>query len=179
MRNSLIVLSLIVLLAACGANDKPAAESNQPKTEQIASAVDTGLNSILTAYFALKDDLVESNSANAQNAAKTLTAKIDAMSDKAAGMVESMATAKELAGKIAAESDLAKQREMFLPLSETMINVAKTAGSSGNALYVQHCPMAFNNTGGDWLSNSKEIMNPYFGDRMLHCGAVTETLAGN
>lgn len=179
MRNSLIVLSLIVLLTACGANDKPAAESNQSKTEQIASAVDTGLNSILTAYFALKDDLVESNSANVQNAAKTLTAKIESMADETAGIAESMATAKELAGKIATESDLAKQREMFLPLSEAMISVAKTAGSPGNALYVQHCPMAFNNTGGDWLSNSKEIMNPYFGDRMLHCGAVTETLAGN
>jgi hypothetical protein len=36
--------------------------------------------------------------------------------------------------------------------------------------------MAFNNTGGFWLSDSKTIRNPYFGDKMLTCGQVRETL---
>ena len=35
--------------------------------------------------------------------------------------------------------------------------------------------MAFNNTGAYWLSNSKEIYNPYFGDMMLNCGRVADT----
>ncbi|MFT4674108.1 MAG: hypothetical protein ACI9R6_001009, partial [Saprospiraceae bacterium] len=30
----------------------------------------------------------------------------------------------------------------------------------------------FNNTGGYWLSNSKEIRNPYFGSKMLKCGRI-------
>jgi len=36
--------------------------------------------------------------------------------------------------------------------------------------------MAFDGKGGYWLSNSKEIRNPYFGDIMLACGEVTEVL---
>jgi hypothetical protein len=32
--------------------------------------------------------------------------------------------------------------------------------------------MAFGNTGAHWLSNTKEIQNPYFGDKMLKCGRV-------
>jgi Cu(I)/Ag(I) efflux system membrane fusion protein len=36
--------------------------------------------------------------------------------------------------------------------------------------------MADNDTGGYWLSTEEQIMNPYFGDMMLHCGEVSETL---
>ena len=47
----------------------------------------------------------------------------------------------------------------------------KDALQSGT-IYKQYCPMAFNNEGAYWLSESKDIMNPYFGDRMLKCGRV-------
>jgi hypothetical protein len=36
--------------------------------------------------------------------------------------------------------------------------------------------MAFNNTGGYWLSNSKEIRNPFFGDKMLKCGRIEKEI---
>ena len=39
-----------------------------------------------------------------------------------------------------------------------------------------HCPMAFNNTGGTWLQQDAELVNPYFGDAMLYCGDVLEKL---
>jgi Cu(I)/Ag(I) efflux system membrane fusion protein len=54
---------------------------------------------------------------------------------------------------------MVKMSESFKPFSET--------------LYVQHCPMADNNKGADWLSTEKEIRNPYFGESMLTCGEVT------
>jgi len=44
----------------------------------------------------------------------------------------------------------------------------------GVKLYRQYCPMAFQNKGAYWLSSEKKIMNPYFGDKMLHCGVVKE-----
>ncbi|MBA4058359.1 MAG: hypothetical protein C0490_26815, partial [Marivirga sp.] len=43
-------------------------------------------------------------------------------------------------------------------------------------LYLEYCPMANNNEGAYWLSNEKEIKNPYFGDKMLKCGSVKETI---
>jgi hypothetical protein len=44
------------------------------------------------------------------------------------------------------------------------------------SVYVAYCPMANNNEGANWLSNDKEIKNPYFGDKMLRCGSVKETI---
>ena len=45
-----------------------------------------------------------------------------------------------------------------------------------DTFYVQHCPMANDNNGADWLSKEKEIKNPYYGDKMLKCGMVSETI---
>jgi hypothetical protein len=39
-------------------------------------------------------------------------------------------------------------------------------------IYVQHCPMANNGDGGDWLSAENKIQNPYYGSEMMECGAV-------
>jgi Cu(I)/Ag(I) efflux system membrane fusion protein len=36
--------------------------------------------------------------------------------------------------------------------------------------------MAFNDKGAYWLSDKEAIRNPYFGDKMLTCGSVEETL---
>ena len=38
--------------------------------------------------------------------------------------------------------------------------------------YRQFCPMAFDFKGAFWLSDSEEILNPYFGEEMLTCGNV-------
>ena len=43
-------------------------------------------------------------------------------------------------------------------------------------LFIQYCPMAFGNQGATWLSAEGSVMNPYFGDEMLTCGVVRETL---
>ena len=64
-------------------------------------------------------------------------------------------------------------RNAFQPLSNAMITLSKTFKPFDIILYVQHCPMADNNKGADWLSLSKEIINPYFGNAMISCGEVT------
>ena len=71
--------------------------------------------------------------------------------------------------------DIETQRKAFSEMTAQIEPMLKTALSSGK-VYKQFCPMAFNNTGGYWLSNNKEIRNPYFGDKMLKFGKVTETI---
>ena len=39
-------------------------------------------------------------------------------------------------------------------------------------IYLEFCPMAFDDKGAFWISKDKEIKNPYFGDKMLKCGEV-------
>jgi membrane fusion protein, copper/silver efflux system len=78
--------------------------------------------------------------------------------------------------KITAAKDVETARKHFKPLSAQMVALAKAFGPFEETVYVQHCPMADGNTGADWLSLDKQILNPYFGDKMLKCGKVTETI---
>ena len=74
------------------------------------------------------------------------------------------------------EDDLEKQREHFSKLSYSLYKAIKAFGLGGEEVYYDFCPMAFNDKGACWLSDKEAIRNPYFGDKMLTCGSVEETL---
>lgn len=116
------------------------------------------------AYLLLKDALVATDAGAASTAAKTLSEKV--------ANNEALANA---AGTIAASTDVEAQRKAFETVTGAMGEMLEGAFESGE-IYKQFCPMAFNNTGAAWFSAEKEIMNPYFGDKMLHCGTVKETI---
>ena len=69
------------------------------------------------------------------------------------------------------------QRDHFNSLSDNVYTLIKSTQGNKDEIYRQYCPMAFDNKGAFWLSAEKEVNNPYFGDMMLHCGSVKETLA--
>jgi len=48
-----------------------------------------------------------------------------------------------------------------------------------DSLYLQFCPMAFDYEGATWISREREVMNPYFGDEMLHCGVVRRSIGSS
>ncbi|MDF1573345.1 MAG: efflux RND transporter periplasmic adaptor subunit [Bacteroidales bacterium] len=73
-------------------------------------------------------------------------------------------------------SDIEQLREAFQTVSATMIEMTNTFAPLVETIYVQHCPMADDNKGADWLSREKEIRNPYFGSSMLTCGEVTKEI---
>lgn len=71
--------------------------------------------------------------------------------------------------------DIEVQRKNFVQVTESMETMLEGALKSGT-IYKQYCPMAFNDTGAYWLSTNREILNPYFGDKMLKCGRVDSEL---
>lgn len=73
--------------------------------------------------------------------------------------------------------ELENQRKLFEEISQRMIHLVRSFPPKKENLFVQHCPMAFNNEGADWLSFDSQIMNPYFGDKMLKCGIISETIS--
>ena len=74
--------------------------------------------------------------------------------------------------------DIAALRVAFDVVSGSLIDqVANGAMDRVGSAYVNHCPMAFKNRGADWLSPSPEILNPYFGSKMLTCGTVRRNLS--
>lgn len=72
-------------------------------------------------------------------------------------------------------NNIAHQREHLEMLSRDVYDIAKTFGA-GKTYYKTFCPMYNNNQGAFWLSDSKEIRNPYFGSEMLTCGEIQEEI---
>ena len=79
------------------------------------------------------------------------------------------------AGKISQADNIGEQRKQFDFLSGLLIETIRAFGMEGAQLYVQHCPMAFDDRGADWISDERQILNPYFGDKMLKCGVVKDS----
>lgn len=114
-------------------------------------------------YVEIKDALVNTD-------AETTKTKAEELSE--AGATEEVT---EAAKKIASSDDVNKQREAFSDLTVAMEKQLEGALASGE-IYKQYCPMAFEGKGDYWLSNSKDIFNPYYGDKMLKCGRVDATI---
>ncbi|HEY0108796.1 MAG TPA: DUF3347 domain-containing protein [Fibrella sp.] len=145
----------------------------------------------LTAYYGLKDALVASDAGKAKTQATTLSsalAKLEATKLSTADQ-RALTTAKTKAAAISKTTEVDEQREAFELLSTSMIALTKAtksakhearSGRSAGAVpaptYVQFCPMAAGGKGASWLSDKREIRNPYYGDKMLKCGSVKEEL---
>ncbi|WP_100627289.1 efflux RND transporter periplasmic adaptor subunit [Algoriphagus formosus] len=66
-------------------------------------------------------------------------------------------------------------RVNFNSLSKLILEANETYGLANRVVYKDYCPMAFGDEGAYWLSEKKEILNPYFGTSMLTCGEVKAT----
>lgn len=85
-----------------------------------------------------------------------------------AGEVARLADAAQEAGHA---SDLQAARQQFEQASLAMIRLVRAAGiGSGTAPRLAYCPMAFGGRRADWLQDDDQLLNPYFGSRMLRCG---------
>lgn len=118
-------------------------------------------------YIAIKSALVKTDAEMAQDHAEMMIVAIENTEANA----ELVSAAKD----ISTNNDVNKQREAFSQLTAAMETTLKDALASGE-IYKQYCPMAFEGKGDSWFSNSKEIRNPYFGDKMLKCGRVEATI---
>ncbi|MHC4729083.1 MAG: efflux RND transporter periplasmic adaptor subunit [Planctomycetota bacterium] len=69
-------------------------------------------------------------------------------------------------------------RAAFEPLSAKVLETVATFGqATGAELYEAYCPMALEGRGAPWLTDAKEILNPYYGDKMLECGEIRRSFA--
>ncbi|WP_020528089.1 DUF3347 domain-containing protein [Flexithrix dorotheae] len=125
-----------------------------------------GTPGMLETYYFLKDALVATDADIAKKAAKLLA-------EKSEGEIKSAAE------KIISSEDVETQRAEFENISKELFEKVKNEGENSEEVYQQYCPMAFDNKGAFWLSKKEEVKNPYFGDKMLNCGYVKETLAAN
>jgi membrane fusion protein, copper/silver efflux system len=92
-------------------------------------------------------------------------------------------SSKELVQQVAEHSehlhhvDLEGARKAFKPISHAIVTLATRLRSEGAEQPFTHfyCPMV-RGGGGDWLQASSDLLNPYYGSEMLHCGEKVQVL---
>ena len=67
------------------------------------------------------------------------------------------------------------QREHLDLMSADFYDLLKDFGTP-KPVYKVFCPMYNDNKGAFWLSDSREVKNPYYGKEMLSCGEVQEEI---
>ena len=150
--------------------------------EETPAAFQRQLTELVAAYLPVKDALVASEPATAARAANEFISVLGSVDmslvqgDAHHYWMEQLQALQAHGKQLAGSDDLEAQRQQFEFLSTALINTLRAFGVAGETVYVQHCPMAFNDRGADWLAMESTIRNPYFGDQMLTCGVVEDTL---
>ena len=129
-------------------------------------------------YIDMKNAFVEGNSEQVSALAKSTSQKLKSITKDGLGKMEKAHLTKsiEMLDAIGDNPDLENQRSLFVILNENFVPLAKNTKGLSEKLYVQKCPMADNNKGAFWLSNQKEIRNPYYGEQMMSCGSIIDSV---
>ena len=152
---------------------------HEGEKKEMAMSGDGNSQVILNDYFNLKDALVSDDNAKAKELGATLVISLNNLdissnySDtQKADLKDIIEDAVEHAEHIS-ESPMEHQREHFKILSKDVTDMVAITGTA-NTLYEQFCPMY--DGGSAWLSRNEEILNPYYGSKMLNCGKVQKEI---
>ncbi|HUS02126.1 MAG TPA: DUF3347 domain-containing protein [Chitinophagaceae bacterium] len=189
MKKILFAVAIVISFIACSnngskENQTKVADSTQPNT----SANDNmqkkpvSIDDIVTAYLRLKNALVNDNGTEAASAGKAISNALQKI-DEAALTAEQkkvyddvVEELKEHAEHIAENAGkIGHQREHFSWLSEVVYDLVKVF-KTDKTLYKDRCLMFNDNKGAIWLSEVRQIKNPYYGKKMLTCGVVKEEI---
>jgi len=161
-------------------------EKSISKISKISNEAKTKLNPLFNQYLAWKNALVQDNLSESQKSAEMMLNELNKIN---LGLFEGEAHNKMVKFHSALQNNMPhvthlnnieKVRDVFRHVSINMIEITNTFKPFTKTLYVQHCPMADDNKGADWLSTEQEIRNPYFGSSMLKCGEIIQTIeSGN
>lgn len=147
--------------------------SNPNSSQQ--SGVTVSIKEIVNGYLLLKNTLAENNTKDAATAGKILESAFKSFDKKTLNAEQKKVyeeieeDAREHAEHIGANGgNIKHQREHFETLSKDILDLVKVFGS-GQTLYQDFCTKYNNGKGANWLSETKEINNPYMGKKMSSC----------
>jgi len=169
----LFMLVMVLITVSCGQDKKAGVDAegkndvSVQRNEETVKFLDQNTQKVYDFYIHIKEALVNSDSNTVQEEAK-----------KAEKIMEESEEAKQLKATlklISLTEDIKKQRDFFASLTIEVEKMVHTAKIQSGQVHKQFCPMAFEGQGGYWLSNSKEIRNPYYGSKMLKCGSIQKT----
>jgi len=139
------------------------------------------LKTVFDNYLALKDALVKSDGNMASDKAKELLNALNVVqmnklsNEQHTVWMKVMKDLKFDTEHIEETKDVGHQRDHFNTLSDNMYQLLKVSKQE-TPTYYQHCPMANDGKGANWLSKENAVKNPYYGSQMLTCGKTVETI---
>lgn len=198
-KNILYSIAFAFLLTACNQKNKEIQNSDviettveTPATTVVDSAINVStkttavsslnIDSIVNEYLKLKNALANDNSKEAATGGKKLSGTLSGINlgalkpdekNKYRTVFANMNTNVKHISENADKID--HQRKYFALVSKDMTELIKIFGSN-KKLYVDYCPMYDSGKSGYWISEIKEIKNPYYGSEMISCGGVMEIL---
>ena len=147
----------------------------------VSADVSAHISEVMSHYFHIKHALTKDDAAEAKNGA-TMLLKVISQFDNSllsVGQKEEyskhISAIKEQAGAIVKSTDVDAERTHFAELSAHTYELVKAFGA-GKKVYYDHCPMAFNSKGANWLNENAVIQNPYMGTKMETCGKVEQVI---
>ncbi len=154
-------------------------EMKAMNNDKIDSKFKNQLGIFVKTYLKMKDAFVATDESLVEIEAKKLLLalnKIDMNLLKGDAHIEWMKLQKPIKANIngiISMKGIEMKRSHFSIVSNKVAEAIEKFGiNSKSTVYLEFCPMAFDNKGAFWISKDKEIKNPYFGDKMLKCGEV-------
>ncbi|WP_269684969.1 DUF3347 domain-containing protein [Flavobacterium lacustre] len=194
----LSAIAMAFVLVSCNKKNKEEATTNTSMMEHDSSMVmsdgsmmdknsekatsamssNTSIDVIVANYLKLKNALANDNSKEAANSGNDLLASIGKV-DMNSISKEQMKTYMDIADDLKENAEhigenagkLDHQREHFVLVSKDINDLIATFGTN-QKLYQDFCPMADEGKGAIWISETKEIKNPYLGAKMPTCGTI-------
>jgi Protein of unknown function (DUF3347) len=136
----------------------------------------TATTGIIDGYLQIKNGLVADDKDKAAAGANALLVAFKGFdmaklsTDQHKEYMEILENAQEQAEHIT-KNPIDHQREHFEVLSTDIKDMIALLGTD-KTLYEVFCPMANDGKGAIWLSEVKEIKNPYMGSKMMTCGEI-------
>ncbi|MGB6150569.1 MAG: efflux RND transporter periplasmic adaptor subunit [Pricia sp.] len=132
----------------------------------------------MPSYLKMKDAFVEGDSEKVSEFAVTTLDKITTIPESELGTIEKshFTKIKTMLASIAESDTIEKQRDHFVILNRNMVPMVMNIEEMDPEIFIQKCPMANNNNGAFWISADEEIRNPYYGEQMMTCGSIIETI---
>ncbi len=161
--------------------DHDKADMENMRTE-ISTEFRNQLTGIYHAYLPMKNAFVASNPHEVATYAEKLRNALNGVDMKMlAGKshddwMNQLKQMKEILDRIKTNHDIQIQRKAFAGFNAVFYKTIKQFGLTDIVIFYQYCPMAVDDKGAYWLSEVREISNPYFGEEMLRCGETRERL---
>lgn len=184
-----LLIAIFIIFRYCSTRPEEV-KADEQKSAPLSISRNSGsfnesFSRLLQAYYSLKEsfingDTVKANSAAAQLMLNADSLNIDEIKGDSSGTIRE--TAKYFAGTISGSAKALpaeirnddKLRE-FDMITDALWSLTRTVKYDGQKVYYQFCPTALDNKGAYWLSDKKDVRNPYISSR-TDCSEVADSL---